>query len=945
MRSPVFLRPLRAAALTPALAAFLLPFLSAKPTDTTETQLLSGSGSDDTVPWEFKVSGGRQAGEWKTIPVPSNWEMQGFGTHRFWSDWQPGAEVPDRTGWYRHRFTVPAAWRSRVVDIVIGAAMTDTEVRLNGQLAGPVHRGGFYEFRYDITPLLRFGEENLLEVTVHKFSADESINKAERKGDYWLFGGIYRPVWLEARPEQRIVRLAVDARHTGELSARVRLAGLRAAARLVGRVETLDGQLVGQPFDAAVSAGQEQAVLSSKFSDVKPWSAETPQRYRLRVALESPGGSLHRVDETIGFRTAELRPGDGFYVNGRKVRLKGTNRHSIWPTSGRTTNRALSVQDIQLIRGMNMNAVRMSHYPPDRHFLEAADELGLYVIDEVAGWQAAYSTETGRPLVEETVRRDANHPSIVMWANGNEGGSNPELVPVYQHEDPQRRLVIHPWQNFNGINTSHYERYDVGPGWFFHGPDVFMPTEFLHGLYDGGNGAGLDDWWNLMLRSPLSAGGFLWSFADEGIVRADEGGRIDVANNAAPDGIVGPYREKEGSYFAVREIWSPVYIEESELPRLAPSFAGRLRVHNRYDFTDLANVRFRWQLVDFPAPMARDGAERVAAEGSIAGPSVAPGSAATLEIPLPAGWGAHHALRLTAIDPRGAEIFTWSWMLADTRTLARQFVAAPAPANARATATEEADRITLAAGDTSVTIDRATGELRSVTRAGRPFSLAGGPRLVSGEARLKSIRSAQEGDSAVVTAEFEGNLQGVTWRLHPSGWLELGYRYHFPPLADQKYLGVSFDYPEKSVTGLRWLGQGPYRVWKNRRKGVAFGLWEKAYNDTMTGLSWEYPEFKGFHARPYWAKLATTEGPITMVVDADDLFLRVFTPAQPTGPERNPYFTRVEFPRGDISFLHGIAAIGTKFDGPEAHGPAGAPNLVPRHGRTYGATIYFRFGE
>lgn len=944
MRSPVFLRSFRTAALTLAAVGFLAPALPARQTETTETLLLSGSGSDDTVPWEFKVSGGRRSGEWTTIPVPSNWEMQGFGTHHYFKDWGE-SPAPDHTGWYRHRFTVPAAWRSRVVDIVIGASMTDTEVRINGQLAGPVHRGGFYEFRYDITPLVRFGEENLLEVTVRKFSADESVNKAERKGDYWLFGGIYRPVWLEAHPEQRIVRLAVDARHTGEFTARVQLAGVRADARLVGQVETLDGQPVGASFAATVSAGQKQATLAATIPGVTPWSAELPQRYRLRVALESLTGVLHRVDEIIGFRTAELRPGDGFYVNGRKVRLKGTNRHSIWPTSGRATNRALSVQDVQLIRGMNMNAVRMAHYPPDRHFLDVADELGLYVIDEVAGWQAAYSTEAGRPLVEETVRRDVNHPSIVMWANGNEGGSNPELVPVYRREDPQQRLVIHPWQNFNGINTSHYERYDAGADWFFHGSDVFMPAEFLHGLYDGGSGAGLDDWWNLMLRSPLSAGGFLWAFADEGIVRADEGGRIDVANNAAPDGIVGPYREKEGSYYAIREIWSPVYIEESELSRLAPSFGGRLRVHNRYDFTDLNAVRFRWQLIDFPAPTARGGAEQVASEAWLAGPSVAPGSAGTLELPLPTDWREHHALRLTAVDPHGTEILTWSWMLAETRSLAQQFAATPAPSNARATATEEADRITLAAGDTSVTIDRATGELRSVTRAGRTFSLASGPRLVSGETRLQNIASRTENDDAIVTASFDGNLKGVTWRLRANGWLQLDYHYHFGPHTEEKYLGVSFDYPEKLVNGLRWLGDGPYRVWKNRLKGVGLGVWEKAYNDTMTGLSWDYPEFKGFHANLSWATLATREGPITMVAATDGIFLRVFTPAQPEGAGREPHFTRVEFPRGDISFLHGIAPIGTKFHPPQTHGPAGAPNMMPRHGRTFSATLYFRFGE
>jgi hypothetical protein len=922
------------------LLAFLALFARA---EETETLLLSGSGSDDTVPWEFKVSGGRRAGEWTTIPVPSNWEMQGFGTYRYWSDWEPGAEAPDHTGWYRHRFTVPAAWRDRFVEIVIGAAMTDTEVRINGRLAGPVHQGGFYEFRYPITPLLRFGEENLLEVTVRKFSSDTSINLAERRADYWLFGGIYRPVWLEARPAQHVVRVAVDARHTGELTVHAHLAGLTASGRLVGQVERLEGEAVGEPFSVAVAAGQAKAELSATIPDVEPWSAEWPNRYRLRVALESSTRVLHRVEELIGFRTVELRPGDGFYVNGRKVRLKGANRHSIWPTTGRATNRELSVRDVQLLRGMNMNAVRMAHYPPDRHFLEAADELGLYVINELAGWQDAYATAPGKILVEEMIRRDVNHPSVVIWANGNEGGNNHELLPVYAQEDPQRRLVIHPWNDFNGINTSHYERYDCCTGWFFHGADVFMPTEFLHALYDGGGGAGLEDWWNLMLRNPLSAGGFIWAFADEGIVRDDQDGRIDVAGNSAPDGIVGPFREKEGSYFAIQEIWSPVYLAESEQPRLPPGFRGRMRVENRYDFTHLNQVRFRWQLIDFGGPDHPAGSDRVALEGELTGPPVPPGDEGWLQLPLPAEWQGHDGLHLTAIDPHGREILTLSWMIAGNDELAKRVVAGSS--SGRATANVTPGEITLSAAGTEVTIDRATGELIAVLRDGRSFPLSGGPRLVSGKARLIELCHEAEGEAYVVNATFEGNLRQVAWRMLPSGWLQLDYSYRFPAHAEQDYLGVTFDFPEEQVTSLRWLGQGPYRVWKNRRKGVGFGVWEKAYNDTMTGLSWEYPEFKGFHANVAWARLATKDGPLTMVFDAEDLFLRVFTPSRPEGAGLNPHHTHVEFPAGDLSFLHGIVPIGTKFHPAPAHGPAGNPNMVPRHGRTYAATVYFRFGE
>ena len=242
---------------------------------------------------------------------------------------------------------------------------------------------------------------------------------------------------------------------------------------------------------------------------------------------------------------------------------------------------------MRLIKGANMNAVRMSHYPPDPAFLEAADELGLYVLDELAGWQGFYDTPTGARLIGQIVRRDVNHPSILFWDNGNEGGWNRENDGEFDRWDPQRRPVLHPWAIHSGINTDHYENYDSTVK-LSAGPDIFMPTEFLHGLYDGGIGAGLRDYWDVMGRSPTVAGGFFWAFADEGIERTDQNGRIDNMGNAAPDGIVGAHHEKEGSYFAVKEIWSPVVLSELELRRSA---SLRMHIENHYDFTDLAGAR------------------------------------------------------------------------------------------------------------------------------------------------------------------------------------------------------------------------------------------------------------------------------------------------------------------------------------------------------------------
>jgi hypothetical protein len=909
----------------------------------TQTQYLSGTDSSTAVEWEFMVSGGRNSGGWSTIAVPSNWEMQGFGTYRYEDDWSRNP-VPDSVGLYRFRFDVPAAWQGDKVDIVFGGAMTDTEVKINGVLAGPVHQGGFYEFRYDVTDMLEYGRENVLEAKVSRYSSNNSVNLAERRADFWLFSGIYRPVWLEALPPQHIARFAVDARHNGDISITAFLGGISTADRIAAQVRKLNGEPVGSPFAATVGAEMVSVELRSGLADIELWSAEWPHLYTVELTLEDDGKVVHVASERFGFRTVQVRPHDGFYVNDVKVRLKGVNRHSFWPTTGRTTSKELSIADANLIKDMNMNAARMSHYPPDSHFLDVADSLGLYIIDELTGWQDAYDTGVGTKLVREMILRDVNHPAIVLWANGNEGGWNPELVAEYARWDLQQRTVIQPWDNFGGINTSHYEAYDCCPGTFFHGDDLFMPTEFLHGLYDGGLGAGLDDWWNLMLQNDLAVGGFLWAFADEGIVREDMDGAIDVTGNRAPDGIMGPFRQREGSFFAIKEIWSPVYFPLSEQDNLPPTFDGILRVENRYDNTDLQQVRFDWSLVDFPTPGSGDTDFSVQVSGSVETPRVTPRAVGELAIPMPADWRQYDGFRLGATDPHGRAIYTWTWMIPEPDEYAATQV--PSLADAESTTVDvRGDLIALSTNEIEVTIDANTARLHGVMAGDVMVSLEGGPRLVNGSSSLQEMKHYADGRDYVVEALFDGNMRKIEWRLLPSGWLRLDYAYHFDRGTSLDYLGVSFDYPEHKVTGLRWLGKGPYRVWKNRLKGVEFNVWKKAYNDVITGLVWDYPEFKGFHYGIYWATLETSEVPITVVVASDDLFLRLFTPSEPEGAAFDPRTTQVDFPDGEISLLHGISPIGSKFHPASDHGPAGQPNTVPRLGQLYEATVYFYFGD
>ncbi|MDP4227675.1 MAG: glycoside hydrolase family 2 TIM barrel-domain containing protein, partial [Bacteroidota bacterium] len=357
----------------------------------TEIRYLSGIDKDHTVAWDFFCTKGMNSGKWTSIQVPSQWELQGFGAYNYGQD----KKYNDEQGLYRYPFDVPKTWKKKKVYIVFEGSMTDTEVKINGKSAGAVHQGAFYRFRYDISELLKFGTKNLLEVTVSKESSNPTVNRAERRGDYWVLGGIYRPVYLEAFPSGFIDHVAVDARADGSFNMDVVLNGVSKSGRIEAQLQTLEGKDFGSPVSVEVASGSSPVRVTGRFSDPALWTPESPNLYNVVVSLKDGKTIIHQVKQRFGFRTVEVRQGDGIYVNNKKIMFRGVCRHSSWPTSGRCMSKELSLGDVNLIKDMNMNAVRMSHYPPDQHFLDVCDSLGLFVLDELAGWHGYYDTPTG----------------------------------------------------------------------------------------------------------------------------------------------------------------------------------------------------------------------------------------------------------------------------------------------------------------------------------------------------------------------------------------------------------------------------------------------------------------------------------------------------------------------------------------------------------------------
>lgn len=928
--------------ITLALALSSLSMQAQNQPPKTELQYLSGHGCDDMVEWDFMCTDGRNSGKWGKIGVPSCWELQGYGTFQYGMRFY-GIAFPEgiakEKGLYKYEFTIPAEWRGKQVELVFEASMTDTEAKINGRKAVGKHQGGFYRFVADVTDRVNFGKKNILEVTVSKDSENGSVNLAERRADYWNFGGLFRPVFLRAKPAVNIRHFAIDAKADGTFKANcyTNIASPGASVRTV--LLDMKGKKVAEGV-TSLKAGSDWANVDLKVNSPALWTAETPNLYTAQFTLlDKEGKALHQESEKFGFRTIEVRESDGLYINGVRVNIRGVNRHSFRPETGRTLSKAKNIEDVLLIKSMNMNSVRLSHYPADPDFLYVCDSLGLYVMNELTGWHGKYDTAIGVPLVKSLVERDVNHPSVIWWSNGNEKGWNTELDGEFHKYDPQLRPVLHPQGNFSGFETMHYRSYGESQN-YMRLPQIFMPTEFLHGLYDGGHGAGLWDYWEMMRKHPRCIGGFLWVLADEGVKRVDMDGFIDNQGNFGADGIVGPHHEKEGSYYTVKQIWCPVQIMNT---RIDADFDGTLHLENRYDFLNLNTCRFVWKRVKFPEYNEK-GDMRVLKQGEVKGGNIAPHSAGTLTVPVVKDDA--DALMITVIDVYGNELFTWSYPLHNqkgTAVLASQ--------GAKPTYKETEQSLTVSANGRTFTFSKEDGQLKGVNIGNRTINLANGPRFIGarrGDRSLdqfynhddKDARSKErvyeafpeaavftgldvkeDNNNLVVTANYKlGNMDKAQWTIAPDGTVTLDYLYNFSGVVDM--MGICFDYPEDKVISKRWLGDGPYRVWQNRLHGPQYGLWENDYNDPIPGETFTYPEFKGYFAHITWMNIKTQEGTICIQNETPDSYIGVYQPRD--GRDRQLY----TFPESGISVLNVIPPVRNKVNTTDLCGPSSQPKWV-----------------
>ena len=575
---------------------------------------------------------------WDRLPVPSHWQLHGYGAPAYTNVRYPfpvePPHVPDEnpTGDYRRTFAVPDEWAGLDAILRFGGVDSCLRAWLNGEEIGSA-QGSRLPSEFDVGALLRPGAENVLAVRVHQWSAGSYLEDQ----DMWWLSGIFRDVALLARPTASLDDFFVHTGYdhvTGQGSLRIEAS---APARLVVPELALD-----------IATGD-----TARIDRVEPWSAEVPRLYHGTLATHG-----ERVPVRIGFRTVVVENGL-LKVNGSPILLRGVNRHEFDTDHGRTVSEKLMRRDVTMMKAHNLNAVRTSHYPPHPHFLDLCDELGLYVIDECdlethgferVGWRGnpADDPRWEDALVDRMrrmVERDKNHPSIIMWSLGNESGSGRNLAAMAQWtrlRDPSRPLHYEGDQTcanvdvYSRMYADHAEVEAIGQGTEEPLSDPaldarrrtlpFILCEYGHAM---GNGpGGFSEYQELFERYPRCQGGFVWEWIDHGLRQYTPEGRPFFAyggdfgepvhdGNFVADGLIFPDRTASPALLELKKVIEPVRIR-------ADASTGTLLIGNRYDFRTLSHLGFNWTLETEGVPLAA---------GHLDVPTVRPGR--EVELPFP----------------------------------------------------------------------------------------------------------------------------------------------------------------------------------------------------------------------------------------------------------------------------------------------------------------------
>ena len=563
--------------------------------------------------------------KWDNFPVPGLFEILGYGDRIYrnagypWNlQFEPNPpyieERNNYTGSYRKSFLIPADWKGQQVYLHVGSATSNLMVWVNGKYVG-YSEDAKMAAEFDITPYLVPGKENLVAMQVMRW-CDGSYLEDQ---DFWRFTGIAREVYMYARPQVRVDDLFIlpDLDKNYKNGALKISATTDNAAGKSLRYTLTDA--AGKVVKSATATIDNEGKAETTLAVTNPikWTAETPYLYNLDIELVD-GDVIEAIRQKIGFRKVEIKNYQ-VLVNGKPVYFKGANRHELDPDYGYVVSMERMIQDIQIMKQLNINAVRTCHYPDDPRWYELCDEYGLYVVAEanVESHGMGYGDRTLAKNPDfklahlerniSNVMTFKNHPSIIFWSLGNEAGNGPNFEAAYdwiKAYDNSRPTQYE--QAINARNSdircpmyadyNYMERYGKNPD------KPFIQCEYAHAM--GNSIGGLKEYWDLIRKYPALQGGFIWDFVDQGLRDTNKEGKQIFTyggdygrypasdNNFNCNGIIAPDRSYNPHAYEVRYNYQEIWATAKDLKK------GQIEVRNEYFFRDLANYYLAWTLLE-----------------------------------------------------------------------------------------------------------------------------------------------------------------------------------------------------------------------------------------------------------------------------------------------------------------------------------------------------------
>ncbi len=580
---------------------------------------------------------------WGTISVPGIWQVNGYGDAVYINPGYPWSNIerptPPRVptqdnyvGSYVREVRVPADWRGDAVYIHFGSVTSNLYLWVNGRFVG-YSEDSKLGAEFDLTKYLVPGRENKIAFQVFRWSDGSYLEDQ----DFWRLSGVARGIYMYARPQTRLG----DIRVVTDLDEQYRDAVLKIEADVVHatgatRVDlTLtdpEGRVVAE--QSGIRPGKGGAVrVEMPVENPAKWTAETPELYRLLVAVDNGSGKAatrEYIPVRVGFREIEIKNSQ-VLVNGQPVLFKGADRHELDPTYGYHVPRETMLRDIEILKRFNFNAVRTSHYPNDPYWYELCDRYGIYVVDEanIEAHGMGYGKENlggdarfERAHVERGSRmvlRDKNHPSVIFWSLGNESGDGANFRKEYE------------WiKNYDPTRPVQYERaiWDAGDTTGAHYSDVWCPMytrvgeleqlgknpakkvdgrpvilcEYAHAM--GNSMGGFKEYWDVIRKYPNLQGGFIWDFVDQALRGYDKAGNMIYTyggdygkytvsdNNFNSNGLINPDREPNPHMYEAGYVHRSILTEPVDLQR------GVVEVYNENFFIALSRYYLVWQLKD-----------------------------------------------------------------------------------------------------------------------------------------------------------------------------------------------------------------------------------------------------------------------------------------------------------------------------------------------------------